>query len=289
MLRRLVLLLVLLFAVAGTAEAGFPVKMKVKCAVGGERFSYTTTGSYSTWGARPDGKPYGSWTFPMELPVCPKNGLVMFRDFTPDELHRLPEILARPEFAALRDAESPYYRAAWLAGALDPQGVDRPWLLLSATWESDREPSRKARYQAEFIAAAAAAPVRPGELEWFALQVRAINARRELGRFDEALAAIEALPREAVASQADPADVDADDPHGPEAQRLGWRKELDRQETLILRRDDASEPLDAIPVEVAASYCLGVPDELPPRDDPRCGQPEIAAKMAEFRKHRSRD
>jgi len=64
-------LAVVLAALAGgtPAQAGMPYPEKMKCAVGGESFTHIGTMSYSTWGSRPDGKPYGSWRFPIELPV----------------------------------------------------------------------------------------------------------------------------------------------------------------------------------------------------------------------------
>ena len=51
-------LFVLLLATGTAAVAGFPVTEERTCPIGGERFSFTTTASYSTWGARPDGKPF---------------------------------------------------------------------------------------------------------------------------------------------------------------------------------------------------------------------------------------
>ena len=276
--------LALLIAAPGAAQAGMPMKVKETCAVGGERFTYITTPSYTTFGARPDGKPYGSWTFPMELPVCPKNGLVMYREFSKDELARLPALIASPEYVALRPSETPYYRAAWLARALDPKTDDHAWLLLSASWEADGEPAKKTRYQVQFVVAAEAVPARPEALEWLAMQVRAINARRELGRFDEAAEALKGLPRDALVAR--PAKT-SDESDRDEENRQGWRGAIAQLERAIARRDAASEPLDMIPLEVAASYCLGVPDEQPPRSDPHCTDPALAAKVAEFRKHRA--
>jgi hypothetical protein len=273
-------LLALLLAIPATAEAGMAMKVKEKCAIGGEPFSYTTTPSYSTFGARPDGKPYGSWTFPMELPVCPKNGLVMYREFSKDELARLPAIIATPEYAALRPAETPYYRAAWLARALDPQSLDHAWLLLSASWEADTDAAKKTRYQAEFLAAAGEAPRTPASLNWLALQVRAINARRELGRFDEAAAALKALPLDALATKPGKA---ADSPDPDEENRQGWRELITSLGRVIARRDASSEPLDMIPTDYAAALCVGVPDHLPRRDDPYCADPSLAEPIAKFR------
>jgi hypothetical protein len=64
------------------------------CPIGGKAFTFNTTSSHSSWGARPDGKPYGSWAFPLALPECPDNGLVLFKDYTPEEVAKLEPIVA---------------------------------------------------------------------------------------------------------------------------------------------------------------------------------------------------
>lgn len=55
-------------AAALPAAAGIPVRQRMTCPIGGEAFTYNTTASYTTFGSRPDGKPYGSWIFPLALP-----------------------------------------------------------------------------------------------------------------------------------------------------------------------------------------------------------------------------
>eukprot|EP01041_Mallomonas_annulata_P020906 gene20906-40825_t len=116
---------------AGHAVAGTPVAEKQVCPVGGERFTHQTTASYTTFGQRPDGKPYGSWVFPVTPPQCPKNGLVMYRAFAKAELARLPVLLADPVFVELRQTQTPYYRAAWLEHQLQPRSPATAWLLLN--------------------------------------------------------------------------------------------------------------------------------------------------------------
>jgi hypothetical protein len=54
----------LIFSAAPAAHAGMPYTRSMTCAVGDEKFNFTTTGSYTVFGRRPDGKPYGSWHFP---------------------------------------------------------------------------------------------------------------------------------------------------------------------------------------------------------------------------------
>jgi len=257
----------LVLGVAGSASSGTPVTEKQTCPVGGERFTHQTTASYTTFGQRPDGKPYGSWTFPLALPQCPKNGLVMYRAFSKPEIARLPALLADPVYVELRQSQTPYYRAAWLEHQLQPRSPATAWLLLNASWEAEDGSLRKARDQDEFIDAVAVLAPTTEPREQFALKVRAANAMRELGRFDAATATLKSLPRQAL-------DTDPD--------RAAWTGFLVRLETAITRGDRSPEPLDLIPTRIAAGFCLG-DVRAPPRNDPWCRDPAMAQPISQLR------
>jgi len=242
-----------------TSAAGAPVTEKQSCPLGGERFEHQTTDSYATFGQRPDGKPYGSWVFPVTPPQCPGNGLVMYRVFSKAELARLPTLLIDPVFVELRQTQTPFYRAAWLENQLTPSSPATAWLLLNASWEAEDGSLRKARAQDEFIDAVAVLAPAATPPERFALQVRAANAMRELGRFDAAAAALKALPQ---------AGLDGD------ANRSAWVGFLAQLDAAIARGDRAPEPLDLIPARIAAGYCLG-DGRAPPRNDPFCRDPAM--------------
>ena len=259
--------LVLVLVLAGSATAGIPVSEKQTCPVGGERFTHQTTASYTTFGQRPDGKPYGSWTFPLALPQCPGNGLVMYRVFSRAEIARLPALLADPAYVELRQTQTPYYRAAWLEHQLQPRSPATAWLLLNASWEAEDGSLRKARDQDEFIDAVAVLAPATEPREQFALRVRAANAMRELGRFDAAAAALKALPRQAL--EADP-------------DRPAWTDFLARLESAIARGDRSPEPLDLIPTRIAAGFCLG-DERAPPRNDPWCRDPAMVQPISQLR------
>lgn len=244
-----------------------PVTQTLTCPVGGERFPFTTLSAYATWGQRPDGKPYGSWVFPAPLPECPGNGLVMYRDFSREERARLTSILADPGFVALREGQGAWYRAAYLEHALQPRSPVTAWLLLNATWEAQDGSLRKARYQDEFVDAVQVLAGEAPPMEGFALRVRAANALRELGRFEEASNALGALPRDTLAS----------DPAAPQ-----WGTFLDGLARAITRGDRSPEPLDLIPRQVAAAYCLGGVS-APPRSDPECSTPDMTQAMKAVR------
>lgn len=236
-------------------QAGMPYPEKMKCAVGGESFTHIGTMSYSTWGSRPDGKPYGSWRFPIELPVCPGNGLIMYREFTKDEIVRLKPLIESPEYRAMVPRDRPYFRAAWLERVLKPDSDGVPWLTLSASWEADDAPALKASYQRAFVDLAASAKPAPEELDWLFLQMRAANARRELGEFDAALTLVRAIPRQSLAVEV-PKATDANYEAVRDAEARVWLGEfLVKLEAAILRRDSSSEPLDLIPLRMAIGQC----------------------------------
>lgn len=268
-------------ACGAAAHAGMPYPEKMKCAVGGESFTHIGTMSYSTWGSRPDGKPYGSWRFPIELPVCPGNGLVMYREFTKDEIARLKPLIESPEYRAMVPRDTPYFRAAWLERALKPDSDRIQWMVLSASWEADGDPALKKTYQRAFADLAVAAKPAPQNLQWLFMQMRAANARRELGEFDAALALVRAIPRDGLAVD-DPAPAENNYQAVRDAEsRLWLRDYLPRLEVAIIRHDASSEPLDLLPFEIAARRCLaGKKSAIPLQPAGVCTSEKVAALVA---------
>lgn len=268
----LVLASLLLSAPAVMAGTPFPVKMK--CAIGGESFTHTETASYSTWGARPDGKPYGSWIFPMPLPVCPGNGLVMYREFDKAELETLKALVVSPDYKALvADRETPYFRAAWLESRLKPGSEDQPWILLRATWETDDDPPRQARYDKAFVAAVDAAPAKQGDLVWAVLQARAANAERQLGLYGDAAKRLASVDKAVFAPRTGPQpDPDAEN-------RPGWAKFYEELGVAIARGDPAREPLDMIDEDTAAWKCKAMADRSKALPAGFCQTPEMTRKI----------
>jgi hypothetical protein len=283
----------LLQALPGAARASTFVEENVTCPVGGETFKYMAFASYSTFGAYPDGMPIGSAYFPLALPQCPKNGLVMYRDFTADEVTRLSPYIASPEYVALRAAEeTPYYlayRTAKFVG--DP---DTHWLLLSASWEAKNADAAGAlarRYNKEFVDAVRALVADAQNFGSIAARFRAANALRELGRFAEAEEMRAAI---VIASDAGGSDGDAAD------NREGWGKFVASLEAPIKRNDTSRAPIDMLSEREAVQRCLSKEIaekfKLPPQPPLTtfelsfCEKPELAASMAEMKQQiRERD
>ncbi|PVM82532.1 hypothetical protein [Caulobacter radicis] len=239
---------------AGAAHAGTPYPVKMKCPVGGESFVYTDTMSYSTWGQRPDGKPYGSWEFPRPIPTCPGNGLAVYKSFSKAELKALPALLASDDYRRMVQEDTSYYRAAWLERALKGEG-DPLWLVLQASWQSDADPARKARYQRAFIAGAEALPAKPDDLQWLGIMAKVVNARRELGEFDAAKADLARLDvdKQLAALPAPPAE--GQEPEAV-ANRRGILNFLKKLGAAVDRGDASAEPIDMIPPMAAAHQCV---------------------------------
>lgn len=234
---------------AAPATAGFPVKRQMICAIGGERFIHTTTGSYSTMGSRPDGKPYGSWEFPLEQPECPGNRLIMYKDFDADELRRLTDLIARPEYRALRD-DPQYYRLHWLMREMGSDPAEHLWALAQAAWQVPEGSPQRARYLDEFASGIAALTKAPASLDDLAMHGRRINALRELGRFDEAAALLAGTSLDPLRAAGDGEDAD---------NRKGFLRYFDMLRKLVARGDASAEPLDFLPSHIAIPFAPSAP------------------------------
>jgi hypothetical protein len=255
-MRKLVLIAALLAsAPLVPTSAGLPVTKSMTCPIGGGTFDYTTSASYTTFGTRPDGKPYGSWTFPMALPECPANGLVLYKDYTPEEVAKLEPLVASEAYQALRQADTQYYRAYWLMKEMGLGPEAHLWALLQASWEADGKPELRARYQTELVEASAKVPLEPTSLNWVGMEARAVNALRELGRFDEALARLDKVPT-APLDVTIPQGTSESAPVREAKQRRAWLTYLKELRAVIERKDVSPEPLDLIPSNVALGRCI---------------------------------
>lgn len=237
-----------------TARPAAPVARPMTCPIGGASFTYTRPAPQSVPGTRPDGKPYGA-VAPPPLPECPDNGLVLYKDYSPEEVARLEPLIASPTFQAMRASDTQYYRAYWLMKEMGLPPEEHLWPLLQASWQADGKPELRARYLSELIEASAKVAPNPTDLNWVGMEAHAINALRELGRFDEARSRIEM-----VALQ--PLDVQiptgaATSPAVQEARkRRAWLSFLKTLKTVIERKDSSLEPLDLIPRSVAINKCI---------------------------------
>lgn len=238
-----------------------PAARAMTCPIGGGSFQFAPVAPPVVSGERPDGRPYGAVKFPLALPECPGNGLVLYKEYDSGEVAKLEPLVASEAYQALRKEETQYYRAYWLMREMGVPAERYLWALLQASWEAEGRPELRKRYLAELVDASAKVPARPDDLAWIGMEGRAINALRELGRFDEALARLDKVP---TASLARPASAGAEP--APQARaRRGWQNFFAELRPAIERRDSSLEPIDLLPRAVAYGRCLeqaGTLDEV---------------------------
>lgn len=229
------------------AIAGMPVTETMTCPIGGKPFEFTTTASYSTWGERPDGKPYGSWVFPLAIPECPDNGLVLYKEYDEEEVAKLEPLVASEAYQALRESDTTYYRAYWLMKEMGVGPERYLWALLQAGWQAEGDLRR--RYLAELAEATGAVEPKPDDLNWIGMEGRAINALRELGRFDEALERLDRIPLETLEATL------ATGEENRSEQRKAWAGWFRKLRAVIERQDSGAEPFDMLPTRISLGRC----------------------------------
>jgi hypothetical protein len=223
-----------------------PVTNTIECTVGGEQFEFTTTGSYSIFGRRPDGKPYGSWDFPLELPECPDNGLIMFDEFSDDEKARLSTILRDPRYQTMRETESSYYRAMWLARELGRGREVQHNLLRQAIWQTDDQPEQRKRYFLEYLALVPKFAGSEMTIDQLWEEMAAVNAMREVGDFDTAKQRLSGINVSLLTTSAEDDVVET---------KRNFNIYRAQMMIVIDRRDSSSEPIDMVGGDQAALIC----------------------------------
>jgi hypothetical protein len=239
---------------AAGALAAAPAARQMTCPIGGASFQFAPVAAPVVAGERPDGRPIGSVKFPLALPECPDSGLVLYKDYDPGEVARLEPLVASEAYRALRKEDTQYYRAYWLMKEMGVGPELYLWALLQASWEAEGRPELRKRYLEELVEASAKVPPKPANLTWIGMEGRSINALRELGRFDEALARLDKVP---LAGLEAPAGAAATTEAAALARsRRGWRIFFTAIRPAIERRDSSPEPLDLLPRSVAAGRCI---------------------------------
>ncbi|HEX8239924.1 MAG TPA: hypothetical protein VF574_09320 [Allosphingosinicella sp.] len=240
---------------AAAAPAGVPARA-MTCPVGGGGFQFQPVAPPVVAGERPDGRPIGGVSFPLPLPECPDNGLVLYKDYDPGEVARLEPLVASEDYQALRKGDTQYYRAYWLMREMGLPPERYLWALLQASWEAEGRPELRKRYLEELVEASAKVAPRPGDLTWIGMEGRAINALRELGRFDEALARLDKVPLASLAVPAPTGAAATPEGMAHARSRRGWQLYFSLIRPAIERHDSAIAPLDLLPRSVAYGRCL---------------------------------
>lgn len=149
-MRRPAVALLAVAALSAPAAATTLVEAEGVCPIGGETFTYMEVTSTSRQGQRYDLAPLGAQGGqPLPLPECPGNGLILFQEFSEDDIATLTPYVNSPEYRALAATETQYYRAYKLAEHLGAGAGRADMLLLQATWQADGDAYR--RYVRELL------------------------------------------------------------------------------------------------------------------------------------------
>lgn len=137
---RLLLTALAVMFMMSPAHAGSPVEREVTCPIGGEVFTVIRTRSCSSFGQRSMSfRPLTSCDFITRLPVCPGNGLPMYKEFSAAELADLTAFLATDTYVQLRPL-SPHLRAYALESHLGKADTKISFgLILAALWYESKD------------------------------------------------------------------------------------------------------------------------------------------------------
>lgn len=265
-LARLCLLLAAMTAAsvsAAQSEDSPEDRRRFICPLGGTAFQHNTSYSAFPLLTLPDGSWLGDTQIGVQIPVCPDNGLVLlpdltrsaagdgqtilYYDYAPHEIAALPALIADPEYRALAEL-GPYAQAAWIAHRIDRPATDQLFMLQRATWAT-ADPALRRRLVERL---AAQAPTLIDRLDGGS-QVQAyhrmfvVNALRELGRFEEAGAMLDALldSQVPVPGLPDPDAMFAPDPP------------IEAMQRAIAQRDDGRFAAETLPDRIFLRYCEG--------------------------------
>jgi hypothetical protein len=263
---------------------------QMTCPIGGERFEAMVTGDYITLGSRPDGRAITFMFAPWPLPECPSNGLVVFREFTPEQIAALTPLIASPEYRRLVAEDSTQYRAQWLATRIGIPEQEALWMLLRATWQVKPgrgaigqpmpSPAKAVQYQHEFVTRVRALPTNADDPSYIILFERAANAERELGHFENAATMLRRVRN--WLEHSDPALWEEE-----ESEPEDWLRDVAALQRVVARRDSSVEPLDMADEIDAAFICIEPTLPNTAFNRAYCARPGVREEIARLRRTRT--
>jgi hypothetical protein len=156
------------------------------CPLDGLKFTQSLPMSGTAFGMMLDFRQTGAIASPWPQAECPKDGLVLYKEFTSEEVRILAAYVPSAEYQALRQRQAQYWRIAHLQKALGAPPAERAPTLLKATWEA--RPRQYEEYAEACLEAyqdlAAAQHDTPEALVTSCLVIGEL--RRRLKRFDAA-------------------------------------------------------------------------------------------------------
>lgn len=252
------------------------------CPVGGETFRQNVEMIYFPLESLPNGSNPGGQMSDIMVPICPGNGLVLvpkhdgdedepeaFAPYTADELTKLPALIASADYKALSD-EANFYKLYWLSGKLGRPGLQRYHLLQHISWIG-KTPEQHRRYLEFFVSEAGALIDSPDfdPARRFRARYYVANALRELGRFEEAKAWLEALQSDwdkelaVIRSKLPPEDPNFESDRDFD-ENDGFSNSLFEQLAAIEARDNDTFPVSMMGEKWAAAVCGNIEDGIQP-------------------------
>jgi len=141
-----------LIAASGAGARTFHT-VERECPFTGTKFRAHVDASGTRICLRLDLKPIGYIGAPPELPVCPDDGFVVFKDaFSKGEVERLRPWVESQEFRRLASEESTYYRKAATLRRLGAPSSEVAWALVQASWQVEDDADKYGRYVSEALA-----------------------------------------------------------------------------------------------------------------------------------------
>ncbi|MFN3228324.1 MAG: hypothetical protein ACK41P_00550 [Asticcacaulis sp.] len=271
-----------LITVSSTLNATTLTISRYTCPIGKQKFYATSFSSFTSDTTGPDGRPINSMGGHIPYPECPGNRLIIYRDFSLEELKALKVIIRSPEYKLLVKTESSLYRVAWLEKSLNPKSSDYVWHLLRATWYVEGNAEWKARYRQAFLSVAEGISANPSDINSMTLRLRVLNAWREMGQFDRVLNELSAISIDDFANGLPENEEDADRLSQPDQARWLFVRDARRLKKLAIRRDTSVIPIDDLPQWASDEACL-VREPKNEFETFFCAQPEVMARTAEDR------
>jgi hypothetical protein len=190
-----------LFVVAATIKQVHALMLynaEFICPIGGEKFTAEVVGSYTQFGVRLDLKPFGALIAPIPLPVCPKNGFVMYKsEFSETELEQLKPLVLSDDYRRTRAEHTDYYMVAYLRERMGADSLDLGFLYLKASWEAEDKRALLTSYRSLALTKFDDFLTRDNSEsgQWWIAAIVVAELERLLGHFDAAEERLAKLPK----------------------------------------------------------------------------------------------
>lgn len=176
----------LLLLFSAPAFARTMASVTAVCPIDGDAFEDLMMASDSSAGLMLDFKPAGSGAGIWKYPACPRDGMILFREFSDEEIELLKPYVLGEEYQSMRENETEYWlisRMQKLLGDSEGQQADS---LLKATWQANEEQYPRYAGEAREMFLKIAAGHEASEGEDIPAMMLAGELTRRLGEFDKA-------------------------------------------------------------------------------------------------------